>query len=239
MDLSLITIFILDNNPIHLEAFDALALACDFIRIVICNSVEHAAGQTTCPDLLLIHLSHDTECSNFVLHQALSAFSETLIICYSAGFWVGRKKFSNYRERLMALTYEEVLEILRDYVAIRRGIELSMPGISEHRMAQMDDELEHVLTRLTPKERDVLCLLGKGHGSPEIAEIMNRKPNTIDSHLKNIRGKLQFKGMTELRSLAIRIAQSGSCHVFSRYDSHICPHLGGASVGCCPLHADE
>jgi DNA-binding CsgD family transcriptional regulator len=211
----------------------------DFLHIAIHPSFDDIPERGIYPALLLIHLSHNTQCSGLMLSKALNTFKETTIMCYASGRWVGRNVFRKHGGRLIMLSYGKVVETLRDYQLLRQAAESMHRSIPSRRITYLDDELEAILARLSPRERDVLCLLGKGHGIPEIAEFLGRKSNTVDSHLRNIRGKLRFKGMAELRTMAVRIAQTGSCHVFSRYDSHICPHIDDQPVGNCPLHGDD
>jgi DNA-binding NarL/FixJ family response regulator len=234
----LVNVCILDEDPIHLGAFETIASGDESILMKVFDSVEDARQWTSNPELLLVNLSHDLICSNRLLLQILNAFKTATVMCYSSSKWIGMRALRTHNERLVVLTYGEVANSLRRYVAPGQGNKSAQELFPEKRLAVLDHELEHTLECLSPKEREVFCLLGKGYGNPEIADMLGRKQNTVESHLKSIRYKLQFKGVMELRTLSARFAQTGICHVFSRFDSHICRH-SGKSVGYCPLYDCE
>ncbi len=57
---------------------------------------------------------------------------------------------------------------------------------------------------LTPREREIIQNLSEGKTSKEIANMMSVSVNTIDSHRKNIMGKLDLHSIAELTKYAIR-----------------------------------
>lgn len=59
-----------------------------------------------------------------------------------------------------------------------------------------DSEL--LINSLTPSEFEVLHLIGSGHSSREIADLLNRSIKTIEVHRANIRGKLNLKDGADL-----------------------------------------
>ena len=58
--------------------------------------------------------------------------------------------------------------------------------------------------RLTPRELDVLALLGKGLRNREIAEALHLAEPTIKIHVNNLLRKLQVKDRTEAAVVALR-----------------------------------
>jgi DNA-binding NarL/FixJ family response regulator len=71
------------------------------------------------------------------------------------------------------------------------------------KIAQSTRELNEPLT---PTEETVLKLLADGKSRQQItSQILNRSANTYDSHLKNIKRKLNTKTMAELIMKAIRM----------------------------------
>ncbi|GAB4385973.1 MAG: response regulator transcription factor [Phycisphaerales bacterium] len=60
------------------------------------------------------------------------------------------------------------------------------------------------LTQLTPREVQILCLLGRGMTRNDIAETIRRSPKTVDAHRASIMNKLGFKNRVELARFAIR-----------------------------------
>lgn len=60
------------------------------------------------------------------------------------------------------------------------------------------------LHRLTPRELQVLRMIGKGMSRIEIARDMHRSPKTIDNHRSAIMAKLEIRDRVELARYAIR-----------------------------------
>jgi DNA-binding NarL/FixJ family response regulator len=60
------------------------------------------------------------------------------------------------------------------------------------------------LDTLTPREQEVLRMIGKGLSRAEIAETMCRSPKTIDGHRESIMEKLGIHDRAELVRFAIR-----------------------------------
>lgn len=59
-------------------------------------------------------------------------------------------------------------------------------------------EPEQLINTLTVSEFEVFHLIGAGHSSQEIARLLNRSVNTIETHRFNIRTKLNLKDGTDL-----------------------------------------
>ncbi len=56
---------------------------------------------------------------------------------------------------------------------------------------------------LTPREREVLRLIGRGLGRREIADQLSRSPMTVDNHRKSIMRKLSIRSRPQLIHYAI------------------------------------
>jgi DNA-binding NarL/FixJ family response regulator len=52
---------------------------------------------------------------------------------------------------------------------------------------------------LTRRERQVLELVGRGYTNREIADVLGIAPETVKTHVANIRAKLGLSNKTELR----------------------------------------
>jgi len=61
-----------------------------------------------------------------------------------------------------------------------------------------------VFTRLGPREREVLQLLAEGLSSPQIARRLHVATTTIESHRRNLMGKLGLHSVAELTKYAVR-----------------------------------
>jgi two-component system, NarL family, response regulator NreC len=57
---------------------------------------------------------------------------------------------------------------------------------------------------LTPREKDIVCLIGEGLSSIEISEKLNISRRTVDTIRSNLIQKLELKTLTELIQFSIR-----------------------------------
>jgi len=57
---------------------------------------------------------------------------------------------------------------------------------------------------LTPRQREVLVLLGQGKSNKEIAAALNLSPYTIETHRRNLHEKLNLHSLAELILYAVR-----------------------------------
>lgn len=57
---------------------------------------------------------------------------------------------------------------------------------------------------LSPREREVLSLLAWGLRPNQIAQELKISQKTVESHLENLKKKLGFRTITELRAMALR-----------------------------------
>jgi DNA-binding CsgD family transcriptional regulator len=58
---------------------------------------------------------------------------------------------------------------------------------------------------LTPREKDVLQMIGEGYSSKEIAQSFGLSVRTIDTHRSNIMRKLKLRGATDMTRLAAKL----------------------------------
>ncbi|RLU90494.1 DNA-binding response regulator [Streptomyces griseocarneus] len=56
--------------------------------------------------------------------------------------------------------------------------------------AEAETSAAHAVAALTPREREVLALLGAGLANPQIAERMGLAPSTVKDHVRALLGKL-------------------------------------------------
>lgn len=70
------------------------------------------------------------------------------------------------------------------------------------RFVSGNSESEQLINSLTPSEFEVLHLIGSGHSSRDIAQLLNRSIKTIEVHRANIRAKLHLKDGADLMRYA-------------------------------------
>lgn len=72
------------------------------------------------------------------------------------------------------------------------------------RIATGVNEVEQSINTLTPSEFEILHMIGQGHSSQEIANLLCRSIKTIETHRFNIRTKLNLKDGADLIRYATR-----------------------------------
>ena len=63
--------------------------------------------------------------------------------------------------------------------------------------------------RLTPREREILALVGRGMSNPEIADRLVIAENTVKVHLRNILDKLQVHSRAQAAAIAAQAGLTG------------------------------
>jgi two-component system nitrate/nitrite response regulator NarL len=72
----------------------------------------------------------------------------------------------------------------------------------DNTIATIDDLTKEVII-LSTREKDILRLIGEGHSSQEIADLLSIGKATVDTHRKNIIKKINVQGKTDLIRFAI------------------------------------
>jgi DNA-binding CsgD family transcriptional regulator len=67
------------------------------------------------------------------------------------------------------------------------------------------EQIMHIATALTEREREVLHMLSAGHSLKQIADDLVISVNTVNSHLKNLYGKLDANSRSEAVSQARKL----------------------------------
>jgi DNA-binding NarL/FixJ family response regulator len=98
---------------------------------------------------------------------------------------------------------EEVAQAIR---AVHRGYAQFGPGILQKMMPKPPEltkpEIPPGFHELTPRERQVLALIGKGASNREIAQELFLSEGTVKNHVTNILGRLGLRDRTQAALLA-------------------------------------
>jgi DNA-binding NarL/FixJ family response regulator len=92
-------------------------------------------------------------------------------------------------------------ELLAAIRAVHEGRTLLASAVAERLVAGVSNAAPEPLT---PRELEVLTLLGQGRSNSEIAEALTIAPRTVKVHVQNILGKLGASNRTEAVSIAAR-----------------------------------
>ncbi|MBI2919097.1 MAG: response regulator transcription factor [Chloroflexi bacterium] len=81
----------------------------------------------------------------------------------------------------------------------------AIQGIMPLRQEPGDTEASSALSRLTPREMEVLRLLAQGQGNKEICASLNLAEVTVKKHVQSIMGKLGCSDRTHAAILGVRL----------------------------------
>jgi len=108
------------------------------------------------------------------------------------------RKTEGVDEFLGALKAAAAGEILIDRTALAR----LLPRVAREREARRDAQV--LLDQLTDREREILNLLAKGLRNEDIASMLFISPQTVQTHVRNLLGKLGVHSKLEAVAFAVR-----------------------------------
>jgi DNA-binding NarL/FixJ family response regulator len=223
------SILVADDHPIF--RFGLCALLRSHLGWEICG--EAADGRDAVqkckqlkPDLLILDicmpelngleaarqvLKHNPDQAILVLTAVDS--EDTIRECLEAGIrgWVFKSEAT--RDLMTAV---EALQQQKTIFSSRVS-EMIMDGYKRYRVTPVPDKL----TRLSPREREVVQLVTEGKASKQIAAILSMSLSTAETHRSNILRKLRLHSIAELVLYAVR---NGLVHV------HLPPVVQGANL---------
>jgi DNA-binding NarL/FixJ family response regulator len=154
------------------------------------------------PDIVLVDLSLKT-LSGFELiksmHILIPALPVLVVSMHDETVYAERALRSGARGYVMKQEPGDVL-IAAIREVLRGNYYLSEPMHTQlmDRFVTGNTDSGPLINSLTPSEFEVLHLIGSGHSSREIAQLLSRSIKTIEVHRANIRGKLQLKDGADL-----------------------------------------
>ncbi len=96
---------------------------------------------------------------------------------------------------------EELLLTIR---AASRGATYLSPSVSETVLTPPANNSLSPADQLTPREHELLQLIGKGHTNAEIADLLSVSVKTVERHRTNLMTKLDARNIVELIRVAVR-----------------------------------
>jgi len=104
---------------------------------------------------------------------------------------------------------EELADAIR---AVAKGYSQFGPGILQKMVSNLssastpEPELREGFESLTPREKEVLQLLGEGASNKEIAQKLYLSEGTVKNHVTNVLGRLDLRDRTQAALLAVKLA---------------------------------
>jgi DNA-binding NarL/FixJ family response regulator len=94
-----------------------------------------------------------------------------------------------------------IRDVLSGKLYLRNEVSLNIISKTLHKSSE---NINSSVDRLSDREFEILQLLGNGLGTKKIAKQLNLSVNTIETHRRNIKNKLNLKDSDELIQYAIR-----------------------------------
>ena len=202
------TILSADDHPLIRSGLEAVISAESDLQMV----GEAANGEEAVelyrkhrPDVVLMDLRMPIMDGLTAIKAILGEFPDAKIIAlttYEGDEDIHRALAAGARGYLLKdMMRSELLNVIRTV----RGGQRSIPPAIAARLAEYVPRVE-----LTPRESEVLALMGKGFSNPEIANLLGRTESTMKVHVSNILQKLGATDRTEAVTMAI---QRGILHL--------------------------
>jgi len=165
------------------------------------------------PDIVLVDLSLKT-LSGFELiksmHILIPALPVLVVSMHDETVYAERALRSGARGYVMKQEPGDVLmTAIREVLKGNFYLSELMHTKLLNRFVTGNAESEQLINSLTPSEFEVLHLIGSGHSSQDIANLLSRSIKTIEVHRANIRGKLKLKNGADLLRYATQWMVAG------------------------------
>lgn len=205
-------VVIAEDHKLFREGLKSMLSARDDIEVIdeAPDGIEAIASvKRQEPDLLLLDLSMPRLSGISVIREISSQFPNVKILAltihesdqyvleaFEAGAHGYCIKDASRSELMVAI--ESVLD----------GKVYISPGIADQVMEGYLDKNKRLKTEtvwdtVTPREREILKLIGEGHRNRDIADLLHISIKTVEKHRANIMGKLDLHSASELTAYAI------------------------------------
>lgn len=212
MSEEIIRVLVADDHPMFRKGMRTLLSTVSGIECMgeAANGVEAVDRALTLqPDVILMDIEMP-ELNGIQATERISSQSPHIAIIIVSMYEDDDLIFSALRvgARGYVLKGAQDAEIIQAIQAVARGSALFSPAIAKRLpsyFASLDNRAERNFPELTPREIEVLTLIGKRFTNPEIAEQLHISDKTVRNHVSNVLNKLQVSNRTQ----AILRAQKG------------------------------
>lgn len=181
---------------------EVVALASDGRNAVALASEFH-------PDLVLMDISmpdlNGVEATRQILESSPAIKIIALSMHTSKEFVTKMLKAGASGYLLKDCAVDELGDAIRCVMANKIYISPDIAGtLVEDYLRHLDVPAGKPLSKLTPKEREVLQLIAEGKSTKEVSGILNTSISTVETHRQHIMEKLKIHTVAELTKYAIR-----------------------------------
>jgi DNA-binding NarL/FixJ family response regulator len=207
-----ITVAIIEDNRLVREALSAMLQRLTNMHVVASDTADSATLAAAHPDVLLLDVGLRDQDSLRVAASLRRDIPEARIIVMDL-IPVNEEivEFVNAGVSGFVLkdaTFEEFVQTIRTVAA---GGKVLPPRMTESLFAQIAREAEARgaelpldEVRMTPREREVIDLIGEGLSNKEIAQRLNIATHTVKSHVRNVMEKLALHTRLQIAAYSHR-----------------------------------
>lgn len=199
-----IRIVLVDDHSLLREALrEKLAREPDFDVIGEAGDADTALRLVAelSPDILILDVALPDKNGSEIANEVKLKFPATRIVVFSMH---DERHIVTTMLKAGAMGYvtktAERPNLLNAIRAVATGHEYLSPEASAALVKTFGD----AHPELTPREQEILQLLAEGRRGPEIADMLNISPGTVDVHRRNIMAKLDLHTIADLTRYAIR-----------------------------------
>jgi DNA-binding NarL/FixJ family response regulator len=162
------------------------------------------------PDLVLVDLKLEGNTNGLDLIKSLKlrypSIPALVVSMHDDFFYAERAIAAGAKGYVMKSEAENhIISAIRDVLSGKLYLrnEISLNIVSKV-LGNSSKKIDSPIDRLTGREFEVLQLLGSGLGTQKIAKKLNLSVNTVETHRRNIKNKLNLNDSDELVQYAIR-----------------------------------
>lgn len=198
-------ILIVEDHPLVAQGLRALlSHSCDVVDIVQDSRRVPSALKDVRPDLVLLDLSMPHRNGIQLLPVMLKLQPDLKVLVVTMHLDRGLADMAFQAGALGFIPKEASADELRGAIAaVLRGERYLSPRVPKRSYRSIGILDEPALERLTPRQREILVLIGEGKSSAEIAEELDLSPRTVEFHRAGIRQALGLSTKEEMVRFAI------------------------------------
>jgi DNA-binding NarL/FixJ family response regulator len=200
-----IRLVLADDHPLILNALEELFRLEDDLQVVArcMNAVETLqAVRQHQPDVLLLDIRMPGDDGVAILQTLKQEKLSTRVIILTGALdeatAVQVARLSVRGVILKEMAPQQIVRCIRMVYGGKHWLEHRSAGRVMETMLQREAGLRQIIKLLTPRELDIMRLIGSGMRNKEIAEKLSISEGTVKIHLHNIYEKLQMKNRLEL-----------------------------------------
>jgi DNA-binding NarL/FixJ family response regulator len=202
------SVLLIDDHPIFLEGLRRILEAQEDLEVVgeadtIAGAVEQVRRQR--PAVALLDLGLKDGSGLDALPRLLEASPETQVIVLSG--YGPETALPALRAGARGFVSKDTASssLLKAVRAVRRGEIWASPQTTGQLVTELFRRDREEDTPLTPREQEVLRLVGEGKRNPEIAHALDISENTVKTHISSLMRKLAIDDRLQLALHAARL----------------------------------